>query len=131
MSAITLIVFGLIGFWVYWSVKHEGIFWIPKAIVAIGGFSLWITQMFKYLQKFQGNWPLQLIAIIFVSVILLTTSNFLLDKIQKKIDERVGNDPYKTKKLSFEEAAKKINEDLKLIEKVENDIDDLSKNKDD
>tara|TARA_A100001388_G_C28508105_1_gene374910 strand:- start:226 stop:600 length:375 start_codon:yes stop_codon:yes gene_type:complete len=103
MSAITLIVFGLIGFWVYYSVKHEGIYWIPRTGAAIGGFVLYLWMMFKIFREVQPTWFA--VFLVISSIIVLTK---IADKIvfwaDNKIEERVGKDPYKQKdKLTSEQ----------------------------
>ncbi len=54
MSAIAFIIFGLFAWWVYYSVKHEGVYWIPKFFLALGVFVsfFWgITFIFPYVYE--------------------------------------------------------------------------------
>ena len=96
MSAITLIVFGLIGFWVYWSVKHEGIFWIPKAATAIGGFFLYIWMVFEIASQVKPAWFAFFVMISSGGVLMIISTKFVM-WCQEKVDERVGMDPYNKK----------------------------------
>ena len=56
MSALTSIIFGLVGFWVYYSVKHEGVFWIPRTTTAIGGFFLFVWMTFIIASQVKLAW---------------------------------------------------------------------------
>ena len=76
MSAITLIVFGLIGFWVYYSVKHEGIYWIPRTGAGIGGFLFCLWMMFKIFREVQPT---------LFAVFLVICVSIVLTKIGHKI----------------------------------------------
>tara|TARA_Y100001978_G_C23432659_1_gene309110 strand:- start:224 stop:553 length:330 start_codon:yes stop_codon:yes gene_type:complete len=108
MNAITFIVFGLIGYWIYFSIKKEGIFWIPKMILCIGGFALFIwggASLIPILWEpfIKSTSALgQLIktaifgltySMIFSSIAFQTVFKWL-DKIDDKIEERIGKKPY-------------------------------------
>ena len=95
--AISLIVFGLIGYWVYWSIKHEGIYWIPKASLAIGGFILFIGGLFKLIPLIPKNLFANVIFLVtYVAVTCLVSFGLLpvFEAIEKKIEERMGKKPY-------------------------------------
>ena len=98
MNAITFIVLGLIGYWIYFSIKNEGIFWIPKAVLGLGSFGLWITLIFKVcnlLLKTPYYFLGGIIAAILGATIIFPISYRLLDAIEKKIEKRMGKKPYK------------------------------------
>ena len=96
--AISLIVFGLIGYWVYWSIKHEGIYWIPKASLAIGGFILFLGGALKLIPLIPKNlFANGIFVVIYVGVTYLIQMKLLLpvfEAIENKIKERIGKDPY-------------------------------------
>ena len=59
---ISILFFGLIAFWMYWNIKHKGIYWIPKILLLVGSFlflflSLVIYQLElnRLLDFFYGN----------------------------------------------------------------------------
>ena len=111
MKAITLIIFGLMGYWIYFSLKKEGILWIPKIILCIGGFVgfYWgITFLFPFIwQPFLkstsalGQLTKTIIFGIAYSTIYCSLAMATIykwgDKIDKKIEERISNSntPYK------------------------------------
>ena len=109
MNAITFIVFGFIAYWIYFSIKNEGIFWIPKTILCIGGFALFIWggaflypilwEPFLKSTSALGQLVKTAIfgltySIIFCSIAFKTIYK-LVDKIEEKIEERMGEKLYK------------------------------------
>ena len=94
MDALTFIVFGFIALWAYWSIKHEGIFWIPKTVSALGSFLLWILLSMRYVDRIENN---------LVSILILSCLGFLVmgagvalvGIFDRLIEKRVGKDPYK------------------------------------
>ena len=56
MNALTFIIFGLIAYWVYYSVKHEGIFWIPRTATVLGSFVFYIWMTFKIISQVKPSW---------------------------------------------------------------------------
>ena len=98
MNILTFIVFGFIAYWIYFSIKKEGIFWIPKAVIALGSFVLWMTLNYKVFNFFLSTpfyYFKSFIAGIIFAIIIFPISYRLLDLIEKKIEERVGKNPYK------------------------------------
>ena len=108
MNILAFIVFGFIAYWIYFSIKNEGIFWIPKAVIAIGSFALFMWGVaFLYpllwepfLKSTSALGQLLKTAIfgltysmIFCSIAFKTVYK-LLDKIEEKIEERMGKKPY-------------------------------------
>ena len=108
MTIFAFIIFGFIGYWVYFSIKNEGIFWIPKAVIAIGSFALFIwgiTFLYPilwepFLKSTSALGQLLKTAIvgltysmIYFSIAFKTVYKWL-DKIEEKIEERMGKKPY-------------------------------------
>ena len=92
-----LLLFGLIGFWVYWSIKHEGIYWIPKAFLCFGSFGLFLFGVFKLSTLLPDNLFVSLILVIgyvAVTIIVGCVVYVLLEAIDETIKERMGKDPY-------------------------------------
>ena len=109
MNIFTFIIFGFIGYWVYFSIKNEGIFWIPKMLLCFGGFALFMWSGYSliqilwepFLKSTSALGQLVKTAIfgltysmIFCSIAFKTVYK-LLDKIEEKIEERMGKKPYK------------------------------------
>ena len=97
MEFYYLIIFGLGGLWVYWSIKNEGILWIPRVIVNIGGFILWLYLTFTQYGKIDNKF-FQIIAIagtMIVFSLVILPINKILDKETVK---RLGKEPYTSKK---------------------------------
>ena len=88
MEFYYLIIFGLGGLWAYWSIKKEGIFWIPRAIVNIGGFGLWMYLTFEYYSKIENNilFVLAMAATLIPLVLFALLINTILDE---SIDKRL------------------------------------------
>ena len=107
MSAIALIIFGLVGWYVYYCVKHEGVYWIPKILLSIGafiGFFWGITFVFPYIKSTSVLGQLVKTGIFSISYLVIyyvcmyaTFSKWIV-RLEEKIEERVGKDPYKTNK---------------------------------
>ena len=109
MNAITFIVFGFISYWIYFSIKKEGVLWIPKILLCIGGFVgfYWgITFFFSMLwepfiksttvfgQLFKTGIVGLTYAMIYFPIAMATIYKWV-EKIEEKIEERIGNKPYK------------------------------------
>ena len=108
MNVFVFIILGFIGYWVYFSIKNEGIFWIPKMILCIGSFALFIWGgaflipiLWEPLIKSTSALG-QLVktaifgltySMIFCSIAFKTVFKWL-DKIDEKIEERMGKKPY-------------------------------------
>ena len=112
MSAIALIIFGLVGWYVYYCVKHEGVYWIPKILLSIGafiGFFWGITFVFPYiyepfikstsvLGQFVKTGIFSISYLVIYYVCMYATFSKWIVRLEEKIEERVGKDPYKTNK---------------------------------
>ena len=108
MNAITFIIFGFIAYWIYFSIKNEGIFWIPKMILGIGSFALFIwggaflipILWEPFIKSTSALGQLVKTAIfgltysmIFSSIAFKTVFKWL-DKIDDKIEERMSKKTY-------------------------------------
>ena len=94
---ISFLVFGLIGYWVYWSIKHEGIYWIPKISLSIGGFILFMGGLFKLYPLIPKNlFAYGIFLVSYVAVTSLVAFGLIpvIEAIENKIEERMGKKPY-------------------------------------
>ena len=97
MEFYYFIIFGLGGLWVYYSIKNEGILWIPRVIVNLGGFALWFYLVFSQYGKIDNKF-FQIVAsagTIIVFVLIALPINEMLDEETVK---RLGKEPYSSKK---------------------------------
>ena len=94
MDALTFIVFGFIALWAYWSIKHEGIFWIPKTVSALGSFLLWILLSMRYLDRIENN-LVSILIIAGLGFLVMGAGVALVGIFDRLIEKRVGKDPYK------------------------------------
>ena len=118
MSAIELIIFGLIGYWVYWSVKHEGIFWIPRTATVLGSFVFYIWMTFKIVSQVKPSWLAFFVAMSGAGVLSIFTFKIFI-AIQNKIDERVGLDPYNKKdKLTPEQEQMQVYKEALILDEI-------------
>ena len=101
MNVLTFIVFGLISYWFYWSVKHEGIFWIPRKATALGGFALWMYLIFKVGNQINNNF-LQIIFIAGTGIFIGFLSYLIVESCNEMIEKRVGKNPYKNPYVQLE-----------------------------
>ena len=101
MSALTFIIFGLIGYWIYWSVKHEGIFWIPRTASALGGFALWMYLIFQQGSQINNNF-LQIVFIAGTGIFIGFISYLIVESCNEIIEKRVGKNPYKNPYVQLE-----------------------------
>ena len=96
MSILNLIIFGLVGFWFYYSVKHEGVFWIPRTATALGSFFIFIWMCFKIASQVKPAWFAFFVMMSSAGVLMTVVTKFVL-WCDKKVEERVGKDPYNKK----------------------------------
>ena len=94
MDALTFIVFGFIALWAYWSIKHEGIFWIPKTVSALGSFLLWILLSMRYVDRIENN-LVSILIIAGLGFLVMGAGVALVGIFDRLIEKRVGKDPYK------------------------------------
>ena len=112
MSAFGLIIFGLVGWWVYYCVKREGVYWIPRfflCLAAFVGFFWGITFIYPYIYEpfLKSNSALgeltktvifsSTYAIIYLFCIDATILKWV-EILEKKIEERFGKNIYNKKK---------------------------------
>ena len=94
MNILNLIIFALVGYWVYYSVKHEGIFWIPRIATVLGSFVFYIWMTFKIVSQVKPSW-----LAFFVGMSSFAVLSIIVYRIvfwcENKIEKRVGVDPYK------------------------------------
>ena len=97
MNILNLIIFALVGYWVYYSVKHEGIFWIPRIATVLGSFVFYIWMTFKIVSQVKPSW-----LAFFVGMSSFAVLSIIVYRIvfwcENKIEKRVGVDPYKRNK---------------------------------
>tara|TARA_B100001093_G_scaffold510631_1_gene576873 strand:+ start:570 stop:941 length:372 start_codon:yes stop_codon:yes gene_type:complete len=120
MDALTFIVFGFIALWAYWSIKHEGIFWIPRTVSALGGIALWIYITFVHFNKIENGF-LQLICIGGSMAVITIVSSKLVMYFDSLVEKRVGKDPYKKipeKKIKKNPTSEEYSEMLDEIDRL-------------
>jgi len=88
MEIYYLIIFGLGGLWVFFSIKNEGILWIPRAIVNIGSLVLFVYLTSEYYSKIENNilFVLAFAATLIPLVLIALLVNTILDEaIEKRL----------------------------------------------
>ena len=120
MDALTFIVFGFIAYWAYWSIKHEGIFWIPRTATVLGSFVFYIWMTFKIVSQVKPSWFAFFVGMSSFGVLSIFTFR-IVGWFQNKIDERVGKDPYKKipeKKIKKNPTSEEYSEMLDEIDRL-------------
>ena len=86
MEIYYLIIFGLGGLWVFFSIKNEGILWIPRAIVNIGSLVLFVYLTSEYYSKIENNilFVLAFAATLIPLVLIALLVNTILDEAIEK-----------------------------------------------
>ena len=84
MGIAYFIGFCCIAYCIYFSIKKEGLLWIPRIIVGLGSFVLWIYSTFTIYSKF-GVGLLQVLA----SVGIMIGLSLVALRINDKLDEKV------------------------------------------
>ena len=118
-----LIIFGLGGFWVYWSIKNEGILWIPRVIVNIGGFTLWGYLTFTQYGKIDNKF-IQLIAIAGTMIVFVLVALPINEILDKETVKRLGKEPYTPKKPEDDFTEEELQVGREIAEKLEQRIRD-------
>ena len=118
-----LIIFGLGGFWVYWSIKNEGILWIPRVIVNIGGFALWGYLTFTQYGKIDNKF-FQLIAIAGTMIVFVLVALPINEMLDKETVKRLGKEPYTPKKPEDDFTEEELQVGREIAEKLEQRIRD-------
>ena len=93
MDALIIIIFGFIGYWDYYTVKHEGVIWIIRTTSVLGRFVSFIWMIFKTVNQVQlyGLFFLAMSSGAVLSIINCRIFMFCENEIKK----RVGSDSYK------------------------------------
>ena len=121
MEFYYFIIFGLGGLWVYYSIKNEGILWIPRAIVNLGGFALWFYLVFSQYGKIDNKF-FQIVAsagTIIVFVLIALPINEMLDEETVK---RLGKEPYSSKKPEDDFTEEELQVGREISEELEQRI---------
>ena len=121
MEFYYFIIFGLGGLWVYYSIKNEGILWIPRVIVNLGGFALWFYLVFSQYGKIDNKF-FQIVAsagTIIVFVLIALPINEILDEETVK---RLGKEPYSSKKPEDDFTEKELQVGREIAEELEQRI---------
>ena len=123
MEFYSFIIFGLGGLWVYWSIKNEGILWIPRVIVNIGGFGLWVYLTFVHYSKIENNilFVLAMAATLIPLVLFALLINTILDEATEK---RLGKKPYTPKKPEDDFTEEELQVGREIAEELEQRIRD-------
>ena len=118
-----LIIFGLGGFWVYLSIKNEGILWIPRVIVNIGGVALWGYLTFTQYGKIDNKF-FQLIAIAGTMIVFVLVALPINEMLDKETVKRLGKEPYTPKKPEDDFTEEELQVGREIAEKLEQRIRD-------
>ena len=125
MGIAYFIGFCCVGYWIYFSIKKEGLLWIPKALTAIGFGVLFFWSVFAvgkvladkdvsgilkfaYFIGFVGFWYYMQMEIVMK----------LVDKFEEKIKERIGHDPYKKNKLTPEQEQIQVYKEALILDEI-------------
>ena len=120
MDALTFIVFGFIALWAYWSIKHEGIFWIPRTVSALGSLFLWVLLSMRYADGIENN-LVSILIIAGVGFLVMGVGLTLVGIFDRLIEKRVGKDPYKKipkKKIKKNPTSEEYSEMLDEIDRL-------------
>ena len=93
MEIAYFIGFCFIGYWIYFSINKEGLLWIPRAIVNVGSFVLWIYSTFTIYSKF-GVGLLQVLASVGIIIGLVLIALSVNDKLDELSGELLKKNPY-------------------------------------
>ena len=125
MEIYYLIIFGLGGLWVYYSIKNEGILWIPRIIVNLGSFVLWAYLSLVIYPKIGIGW-LQFLATIGTIIGLVLVALPINDWLDEETVKRLGKEPYSSKKPEddFTEEELKVGREIagKLEQKIRENV---------
>ena len=157
MRIVYFICFCSVGYWVYYSVKHEGIFWLVRTLILLASLTIAIGIPFAVNSKFSINVFHSFLGIIVYGIFLCLlyflnkrTWRICTNRIEKSYGKNPYNNPYlaiKLKEEYFKELEESCTEEelqkgkeiaesavTKLREKVEknggfteNDVDDILK----
>ena len=107
MNIISFLIGGFIAYWLYWSIKRKGFYWLVKVLLLVGSFFLLFISLVSYqhelnllLRFFYGN-KVVVKAICFVWYLIFAHSiqkhiiSPIIFVLDKKIEKRIGIDPYR------------------------------------
>ena len=123
MGLAWFIGFCCVGYWIYFSIKNEGILWIPRAIVNLGSFVLWMYLIFTQYGKIDNKF-FQILATsgtIIVLVAIALPINEFLDELTLK---RLGKEPYTSKKPEDDFTEEELEAGREIAEELEQRIRD-------
>ena len=107
MNIIIFLIGGLFAYWFYWSIKREGIYWLPKIFLLAGSFFLLFISLVSYqhelnllLRFFSGNkFVVKAICfawyLMFAHFIQKRLIAPIIFEIDKKIENRAGKNSYR------------------------------------
>ena len=104
-----------------YSIKNEGILWIPRVIVNLGGFALWFYLVFSQYGKIDNKF-FQIVAstgTIIVFVLIALPINEMLDEETVK---RLGKEPYSSKKPEDDFTEEELQVGREIAEELEQRI---------
>ena len=118
LRIVYFICFCSAGYWVYYSVKHEGIFWLVRTLILLASLAIAIGIPFAVNSKFSINVFHSLLGIIVYGIFLLLL--YILNKrtwriCTKRIEKSYGKNPYNNPYLAIklkEEYFKELEESL-------------------
>ena len=122
MDVFTLVICGIVGFWVYYSVKHEGVIWLIRTATVLGSFVFFIWMVFKIATQVNPAWFGFFVTMSSGAVLMIIVWRIVM-WCENEIERRVGSDPYKefTKKTKEQEQMQVYEEALILDEIMEKD----------
>ena len=121
MEFYYFIIFGLGGLWVYYSIKNEGILWIPRIIVNLGSFALWAYLSLVIYPKIGIGW-LQFLATIGTIIGLVLVALPINDWLDEETLKRLGKEPYSSKKPEDDFTEEELRVGREIAEKLEQKI---------
>ncbi len=92
MGLAWFIGFCCVGYWIYFSIKKEGILWIPRFVVCFGSFGLWFYLALAIYPKIGIGW-LQFLATIGTIIVLVLIDLPINDKLDELTGEKYLKNP--------------------------------------
>ena len=93
MEIAYFIGFCCVGYWIYFSIKKEGLLWIPRIIVNLGSFVFWGYLSLVIYPKIGIGW-LQALATIGTIIGLVLVALQINDKLDELTGEKFMKNPY-------------------------------------
>ena len=92
MGIAYFIGFCCVGYWIYFSIKKEGLLWIPRVVINIGSFVLWGYLSLVIYPKIGIGW-LQALATIGTIIGLVLIALPINDKLDELTGEKYLKNP--------------------------------------